>query len=109
MTDPDHGLADRARRGDRQALATLYERYRRRLFGFLVRTTGAQGQAEDLFQEVWMKAIRAIRQYDPEKGPFKPWLFRIATNAVIDRSRRDAVQRGPEVNGPGGDPRLAQS
>jgi DNA-directed RNA polymerase specialized sigma24 family protein len=49
MTDPDRRLAVRARRGDRQALALLYESYRGRLFGFLVKMLGDRALAEDVY------------------------------------------------------------
>ncbi len=92
MTRPDQSLARRARAGDRQALADLYERYRKRLFGFLMRSAGERAAAEDLFQEVWVKAIQAIGSYDTARGTFRAWLFRIAANAAVDRARREAVR-----------------
>jgi len=98
MTDPDLDLARLARSGDRKALAQLYERYRGRLFGYLVRLAGDRQIAEDVFQEVWIKVLQAIDRFEPAAGSFRTWLFRIASNASVDRMRRDAVRSGPALD-----------
>jgi RNA polymerase sigma-70 factor (ECF subfamily) len=100
MTDPDRRLARKARRGDRQALCRLYERHKAALLGFLVRATGRPQVAEDVFQEVWVKVLQGIEGFDGRKGTFRSWLYRIASNAAVDRSRRDAVRSGPELDAP---------
>jgi RNA polymerase sigma-70 factor (ECF subfamily) len=100
MSDPDLRLVRRARRGDRRALASLYQRYRSRLFGFLARSVRDQALAEDLYQEVWMKVIGAIEGFRSEKGSFRAWIFRIAANAAVDERRRAALRRGPELDAP---------
>jgi RNA polymerase sigma-70 factor (ECF subfamily) len=98
MDDPDRKLADRARRGDREALASLYESYRGRLFGFLVRSLGDRAMAEDVFQETWTKVLGSVSRFDPRKGSFRSWLFRISSNAASDRMRRESVRRGDELD-----------
>jgi RNA polymerase sigma-70 factor (ECF subfamily) len=98
MSDPDLRLVRRARRGDGQALAALYERYRARLYGFLVRSAGEPALAEDLYQEVWMKVMGALGGFETERGTFRAWLFRIAANAAVDERRRRALRRGPELD-----------
>jgi len=102
MTDPDRKLAGRARRGDRQALALLYERYRGRLFGFLVKLLGDRTLAEDVYQEVWIKVLQGITTYDPQGGKFRGWLFRVAANAAVDRMRRRDPLSGVELDAPVG-------
>jgi RNA polymerase sigma-70 factor (ECF subfamily) len=102
MTDPDRRLARQARSGDRRALAELYERYRGRVFGFLVRTTGGRQPAEDVFQEVWIKVLQGIQGFHPT-GSFRAWLFRIAANAAVDRLRRESLRVGPELDAPAGE------
>ncbi len=99
MSDVDTKLALRAQRGDAQALSSLYEAYRSRLYGYLVAQFGADA-AGDVFQEAWTKVLEKIDSYDPEGGTFRAWLFRIASNAGIDRARREAVRRGPELDAP---------
>ena len=46
------------------------------------------------------RASRATWSYDPRGGTFRAWLFRIASNAGIDRIRREAVRSGPELDAP---------
>jgi RNA polymerase sigma-70 factor (ECF subfamily) len=103
MTDPDRAMAGRAQSGDRQALVELYERHKARLLGFLVGTCGNRQQAEDAFQEVWVKVMRAIDSYDLTRSSFRAWLYRIARNTAIDLHRRETTRRGPELDAPVGD------
>ena len=90
--DKDRELALRARRGDRDALAALYESHKGRLLGFLQRMVGSGGLAEDVFQDVWMKVMSAMHQYKPNRGPFHAWLYRVASNAAVDRLRSEAAR-----------------
>jgi RNA polymerase sigma-70 factor (ECF subfamily) len=100
MSDPDRTLADRAARGDRRALMELYERHRSRLFGYLTRSLGNATLAEDVFQDVWIKVMQKIGTYRPGTASFRAWLYRVASNAAIDRLRREAVRSGPELDAP---------
>lgn len=100
MDDLDRSLARKARSGNRRALASLYERYRSRVFGYLVKEMRDRETAEDVFQEVWMKVMQGIGSYDAARGPFRAWLFRVAANAAVDRQRRDAVRLGDELDAP---------
>ena len=97
MSDVDTRLALRAQRGDAQALASLYEAHRRCLYGYLVAQFGHEA-AGDVFQEAWTKVLEKIDSFDPAGGTFRAWLFRVASNAGIDRARREAVRRGPELD-----------
>jgi len=83
---------ERYRQGDAEALSELVERYRRPLFGFILRMTNKNEDAEEIFQEVWFKAISSLARYRDHR--FLSWLFRIAHNLIIDRARR----RRPEVS-----------
>ena len=83
MADAD--LLAGYRRGDVQCLEELVRKYRRQLFGFIVNMTSDLSAADDVFQEVWFKAIRNIDKY--RAGSFLAWLTRIARNHVIDRWR----------------------
>ena len=90
--DADRELALSARRGDRDALAALYERHKGRLLGFLRRMVGSGGMAEDVFQDVWMKVMNVVNQYEPDRGPFGAWLYRVAANSAVDRLRAEATR-----------------
>ena len=86
MDRPDKELLARYRRGDVDALETLVHRYRQPLYGFIAGMTQNRTEADDVFQEVWLKAIRKIGGY--RHRSFCGWLVRIARNTVIDRARK---------------------
>jgi len=86
MEPSDHDLLAEYRAGNAEALGRLVERYRRPLFGFILNMTEGRQDADELFQETWFRAIRAIDTYRDHK--LLSWLFRIAHNLVIDRARK---------------------
>ena len=98
MTDSDLKLARRAQRGDRRALEALYERHKGRLLGYCDKMLSSHAAAEDVFQDVWIKVMQALPRYRPTRGSFRPWLYRIAANAAVDRIRRDRLRTGPELD-----------
>lgn len=73
--------------GDADALCSLIETYRKPLFSFILELAGRDSDADEIFQEVWLKAIHALPRYN-HKGRFASWLFKIAHRQVIDRSRK---------------------
>ena len=85
MDQDDEELIARYARGETDALAVLFERYRRPLFGFIVRMAPSRADAEEVFQEVWLRVINKAKTY--RKDRFRGWLYRIAHNLMIDRSR----------------------
>lgn len=64
----------------------LIERCEREIFAYVLRLTGRRHDAEDLFQETFLAAFRAWPP--PRSGQERAWLYRIATNKVIDHERR---------------------
>jgi len=85
----------RVQAGEEQALAVLMDRWKAPLYGFLQRR-GASDSAEDLFQETWLRLVRARQRFDPRRR-FSTWLFQIANNLCRDRwRRRDAEHRALE-------------
>ena len=86
MTDGD--LIQRIALGDRDAFADLYRRYSRAVFGLALRRLGDRGRAEDAVQETFASIWRSARSYKPERGPGAPWLYAVARNATVDRSRQ---------------------
>lgn len=84
--DSDHDMLDRYRRGDLAALGDLVEQYRRPLFSFILKMTEGREDAEEIFQEVWLRVIKHQQRYRAKS--FKSWLFRITHNLVIDRARK---------------------
>ena len=86
LDHPERQWIAEYRKGRVESLSLLVEHFRRPLYGFIVRMTESVNDAEDVFQEVWLRAIRHMDSYH-EKN-FLSWLFRIAHNLVIDRVRR---------------------
>jgi RNA polymerase sigma-70 factor, ECF subfamily len=86
----DEILYSRLRSGDRQALATLAERYHGPLYKFLMRITGQAQLAEDLVQEAFIRML-SFRGAPPER--FRPWAYQIAHNLVRDHFRSAVVRK----------------
>jgi len=72
--------------GDATAFEALYARHKGPLFRFVLRSVKAHAQAEELFQEIWMRAIEARARYRPE-AKFTTWLYTIAHNRMVDHWR----------------------
>src|SRR4051812_41458408 len=94
----DGELIQRAGVGDGSALEVLYARYARAVFGLALRRLGDRGRAEDAVQETFVSIWRAAKSYRPERGPGAPWLYAVARNAIVDRSRvrSEAPVEAPE-------------
>jgi RNA polymerase sigma-70 factor (ECF subfamily) len=88
--DSDEALMRRLQAGETPALGELFSRYRSRLYGFLVRRVG-DSNADDLFQETWLRVVRGKERFDPDRR-FSTWLFQIANNLCRDSGRRRAVK-----------------
>lgn len=82
----------RAQQGDREAWGELYEEYVSRVYRFLASRVGAGMEAEDMTEEVFLRAFKALPSYKWKGAPFAAWLFRIARNLIIDRQRKQATQ-----------------
>ena len=96
----DEELMAAVQRGDDDAFAVLVRRYEAPLFAYLHRLSGQAADAEDLFQETFLRVYRKARRYDPKK-PFRPWVYRIATNAFRDRWRRTRWRGEVALDAPG--------
>jgi len=94
-------LIDRAQRQDPAAFETLVGAYSTRLYGFFYRWTGSRHEAEDLLQELFVRLVRMIGEYQHD-GRFDGWIFRIATNLVRDRVRKTKNSLTRSVGGPAG-------
>lgn len=86
---------EQVQRGDGAAFTVLFNRYRSSLYAYLVRLSGRQELADEVFQETFLNVHRARATWSANHGSFRTWLFRIATNAARDRARHAA--RRPEV------------
>src|SRR6476619_6802340 len=86
MPDTDEQLMLAYAGGDAAAFEALYSRHKGPLFRFVLRSVKAHAQAEELFQEIWMRAIEARERYRPE-AKFTTWLYTIAHNRLVDHWR----------------------
>jgi RNA polymerase sigma-70 factor (ECF subfamily) len=86
MGDPrtDEGLMLAYRDGDATAFDELYARHRGRLYRYFAHQVPQQ--ADELFQDVWMRVIHARRDYEPS-ARFTTWMYRIAHNRLMDHFR----------------------
>ncbi|HUG05619.1 MAG TPA: sigma-70 family RNA polymerase sigma factor [Candidatus Limnocylindria bacterium] len=100
----DQEVVQRCLAGDADAYATLVERYGGRVYNIALRITSDPDAASDCAQEAFIRAYKALHQYDPAQ-PFGPWIFRIATNASLNHVQRwhahqTPVQELPESPAP---------
>ena len=89
MDVADEELMLQTQRGNVHAFELLFERYRSRVFGFILRMlNGERQEAEDLMQDIFIKLFKAKEMYEP-KAKFSTWLFTIARNHCLNfvRSR----------------------
>jgi RNA polymerase sigma-70 factor (ECF subfamily) len=73
--------------GDGDAFEQLYARFSKRVFGWALRWLRDRGRAEDATQETFAAVWRSARTYRPDRGAGAPWLYAVARNAIVDRSR----------------------
>jgi len=90
MTDheqpSDEELAAQARAGGESAFAALVRRYEQPLYGYARRLLGSGEDAEDVFQETFLRVHLHLDRFDTGRL-FRPWLYQIATNLCRDRQR----------------------
>jgi RNA polymerase sigma-70 factor (ECF subfamily) len=82
----DEALIDRARRGERAAFGELYDRYVGAVYRYVAYRVRDDDAAEDVTADVFIKAMVGLPRYEPRQA-FLAWLYRIARNTVIDRTR----------------------
>jgi RNA polymerase sigma-70 factor (ECF subfamily) len=97
--DRDRALVERAQAGDRSAFDALYDRYNQRLWRFCVKRLWDEHEAEDVVQDAFVRAWRALPGFAGERR-FYPWLSVIAahlcSNVVRKRNRADPVAEFPD-------------
>jgi RNA polymerase sigma-70 factor (ECF subfamily) len=91
-------LVRAARRGSEDAVAELFDRHWDAAYRAAVLVTGDRAAAEDIAQEAFLAALRALPSFDLRR-PLRPWLHRIVVNRAIDWSRSRALRSevGAEV------------
>ena len=90
---PDEQLMDHVVEAhDEAALSTLYNRYSRTVFGIGLKLLGDRSLAEELVQEVFLKVWRSSHTFDPSRGNFSTWLYRVSRSVAIDLYRKRACR-----------------
>lgn len=84
----DSAIIRKCLAGDRLALNELFHRYEGRVYGLCFQMVRHREDALDLSQEVFLRALRALPSFDPNR-PFFPWLKRIAINTCLNHMRRN--------------------
>lgn len=83
----DQELVGAARRGDRDAFRTLFERYHRRAYALALGVLRHQDDALDVVQDAFIKAHRHLDKFEGNSS-FYTWLYRIVMNLAIDHLRK---------------------
>lgn len=80
-------LAIQAASGDSQAMAELYDAFNNEIFRFVFLRVGKHELAEDVTSTIFLKVVKHIKKYNPNKASFRTWLYTIARHTVIDTYR----------------------
>jgi RNA polymerase sigma-70 factor (ECF subfamily) len=86
--DRERSLVERSR-SDASAFAELYDFYLPRIYGFIARRVGERAAAEDLTAMTFERALGTLRRGDFRNESFGGWLYRVASNAIVDHVRHD--------------------
>jgi RNA polymerase sigma-70 factor (ECF subfamily) len=90
--DPDQELVARVARGDPAAVQALVARKLPRMLALARRMLGDAAEAEDVAQEVFLRAWRQASSWKAGQGRFDTWMHRVALNLCYDRLRRRREQ-----------------
>lgn len=83
----DEALIERCRKQDYEAFGKLVDAYQNRVYGFVRKMVPTGEDAEDITQEVFIRAFQSFTRFDA-RSSVRTWLFRIAHNLCIDRARK---------------------
>jgi RNA polymerase sigma-70 factor, ECF subfamily len=89
-----------AKRGDQDAIRFLYTRYADNVYGYVCSIVKDEHEAEDVTQNVFMKLMRVIGQYEERSVPFLAWVLRVARNVAVDHLRQRRALVCEEVRDP---------
>lgn len=87
----DHKLINQAKEGNQKAFEALLNKYRNLVYHVMYKMVNNSQEAEDLTQEAFIKAFRALSSFN-EEFAFSTWLMKIATNNCIDYLRKKKLK-----------------
>ena len=85
-------------KGDRDAFGKLYLRHLDSIYRYIYFRVNDVSEAEDLTEEVFVRAWEALPGYQVREFPFMSWLYRIAHNLIVDYHRRNRPGQLPDVD-----------
>jgi RNA polymerase sigma-70 factor, ECF subfamily len=113
-------LVARAKRREPHAFDALVRRYRKRIFALALHLSGSDSEADDIVQDVFLRAYRALDQFEG-RSEFFTWVYRLTVNRALDARRGGArrressidehdprIERALEVDAPGDPQRAAE-
>jgi RNA polymerase sigma-70 factor (ECF subfamily) len=103
----DERLVVEAAQREPARFAELYEANFERVYAYVARRLRHRHDAEEVTSEVFQHALANLGRYEWRGAPFAAWLYRIAANAIADRARRAARERGTPAGEPAVDPEPA--
>ena len=94
--DQDLELIERCLAGEDAAWEDLVKVHSRRVYAICYRFTGADSEAQDLTQEVFLRVFRSLKSFRAGEGSFSVWLSRLSRNLLIDHYRRTKLERATD-------------
>ena len=91
MDQADHVLIRRCQAGDDDAFRQMFEQYKNLVYRTTYLTLGTAADADDILQEVFLQVHRSLDSYDPARGAFSSWLYRITVNCCLNWRRRGGL------------------
>jgi RNA polymerase sigma-70 factor (ECF subfamily) len=98
-------LVTGAKRGDTRAFDALVRRYRARIFALALHISGGESDADDITQDVFLRAFHALQTFDG-RSEFFTWVYRLTVNRALDARRARARRSESSI---GDDPRLERA
>lgn len=92
-------LVKKIKKGDKEAFGEIYELFAERIFRYIYLKIGNKEEAEDLTQQVFVRAWESLDNFQFRKNPFSSWVYRIAHNLVVDfyRKKNDALSLNHDI------------
>jgi len=91
-------IIQRAINGDREAFTYIYDLHFDKIYRYIYVKVRSRAEAEDLAQDVFIKAYEGLKNYKWRDLPITAWLFRIAHNRVIDYLRKSSREKKVDLN-----------
>ncbi len=107
MTESDEVLIRRCRQGDERSFDILFDRYKGRIYTFILRFVRNEKTAEDIFQETFIRVFRKAR-YFRHQAKFSTWLYTIAANLCRDELKKRKRREVFSLDAPASHPKAEE-